>query len=64
MVRLDYENIVCVYSVDELVGLSYIVFEFVEGVNFCEEVNVNGLLSVERMMCFVMFIVDVFEYVL
>lgn len=40
--RLDHENIARVYYVGEADGLSYIVFEFIEGTNIRDLVEQNG----------------------
>ncbi len=46
--KLDHPNIARVYYVGETEDWSYIVFEFVEGVNLREQVLRNGVLSVDQ----------------
>lgn len=44
--RLDHPNIARVYEVNQARGLSYIVFEFIDGVNLRDLVSQRGILSV------------------
>lgn len=60
--RLDHENIARVYNVDESAGVSYIVFEFVEGVNLREAVAANGPLSIEKTLRYTMQIADALDH--
>ena len=49
--KLDHPNIARVYYVGETEYWSYIVFEFVEGVNLRELVVKKGLLSIDDAVC-------------
>lgn len=48
--RLDHPNIARVYYVGEDHGWNFIVFEFIEGVNLREAVEIDGPLELERAL--------------
>jgi serine/threonine protein kinase len=56
--RLDHPNIARVYYVGEDQGVNFIVFEFIEGVNLRDEVQVSGPIDLERALYYTLQIAD------
>lgn len=60
--RLDHPNIARVYYVGEEKGWSYIVFEFIEGVNIRDLVQLSGPLPVADVVSYTLQIAEALEH--
>ena len=60
--RLDHPNIARVYFVGEDKGWSYIVFEFIEGVNVRDLVEHKGALPLDEAIAYALDIAEVLEH--
>ncbi len=60
--RLNHENIVQVYYAGEEQGVSYIAFEFVEGINTRQLVEQKGALSLPEALSYTLQIAEALDY--